>query len=356
MTSLRQGFKLEKFSFYFSRPTDVQFDITNRCNLNCLYCYNKSNEFISQAEMTDSEILRVIEKIIKQLDPLIVTFSGGEPFIRKDLLFKCIKKLKHANIKTHINTNGLLLNKKIIAKLKELKIDKLSVNLENTNALKHDFIRGKKGAFNKLKINLALLKKIIGGKKISIATVVNKENLSDLYILAEFVKKNGFMELHLLDMIPTNNNEKSFLLDKHDWIHFFKIFKKILKTGIKIKPNHALLFFSQFRKKMILPFCMACRLKMVICANGNIVPCNYFKKQNYFCGNALIDNLKKVWDDSPIMKKFRYSLKGYETCSGCKYFEKCAGGCKAFSLNVFGNAFKPDPYCSIYGFKNVSQK
>ena len=342
---------LHNFSFYFQYPTQVQFDITNHCNLECLYCYNKASEFFSNKDMTDKEVMTVIDKIIKQLNPLFVSFSGGEPFIRKRLLFKCIQKLKSNKIDVHINTNGTLIDRKVAQRLHDLNVDKININLESLDPKKHDLVRGKKGCFQKITSNLEILKRYVGSKRISIATVVTKENIDSILDLAHFVKDNGFMEFHLLDMIPTRNNEHKYVPEKKDWFKFYKIFEDISKLNIDIKPNHALLFMKKFKKKIPFPFCMAGRLKMVICADGNIVPCDYFKSKKFVCGNALTDDLEKVWLDSDIMNKFRYSMKGYESCFSCKFIKKCGGGCKALSLAFCGSPFKPDPYCSIYGFE-----
>ena len=101
-------------------------------------------------------------------------------------------------------------------------------------------------------------------------------------------------------------------------------------------------------------YCMAGRTKRVICSDGKIVPCNYFKSSNYLCGNALTDNLLNIWVNSTILNKFRYSMEGYEECLKCSNATKCAGGCKAFSLAFYKTPFKPDPYCSIYNLSDLS--
>ncbi len=302
--------------------------------------------------MDDREVITVIDKIISQLNPLFVSFSGGEPFVRKKLLFEAIRVLKSHNIDVHINTNGTLIDEEDAGRLKKLRVDKININIESLDEKKHDILRGQEGCFQKLKQNLEILKNNFGNEKISIATVITKENLDSILDLAHFVKDNNFMELHFIDMIPTNNNNYKYVPDKSDWIRFYGIFKKISKMDIKIKANHALLFMDNFKKKIVVPFCMAARLKMVICANGNIVPCDYFKSEEYVCGNAVADDLKEVWLNSKIMNRFRYSMDGYESCSSCDFVQKCAGGCKALSLGFYGNAFRPDPYCQTYGFKN----
>jgi AdoMet-dependent heme synthase len=342
---------IHNFFFYFQRPTQVQIDITNKCNLKCIYCYNYSNEFLKE-ELSNDNFRIVVDKVITQLNPVFVSFSGGEPFTRKELLFESIDKIKKNNIGVHINTNALLITREDAEKLKELKVDKININIESNNPKSHDTLRGLKGAYELLQEKLEILKETVGPEKISLAVVVTKKNIDDLFTLAQKVKKEGFMELHLLDMIPTDKNDTEYLPSKEDWKKFYANFKDILDLGINIKPNHALLFMEHFKKKTVLPFCMAGRLKMVICANGNVVPCNYFKDKEFLCGNALQENLLEIWQDSEVMVKFRYSMDGYESCAGCDFVEKCAGGCKALAKGFGHDPFFPDPYCKEYGFSN----
>ncbi len=338
---------LQSFSFFFQRPTQVQLDITNKCNLNCIYCYNSSNSFYYGREMDDCTFKGVVSQIISDLRPVFVSFSGGEPLLRKELLLESISMLKKGRIEVHINTNALLFDNKLCEFFKKLNVDKININVESLDANKYDKMRGKKGSYRILRKKLELLKSSIGAQKLSIAVVVTKENLHDLLSLATFVKKNNFMELHLLDMIPTFGNDRTILLTKKEWVEFYKIFNRIKSLGIRIKPNHALLFLSSFREKVFFPFCMAGRLKMVICSNGKVVPCNYFKDPKYVCGDATKEKLLKIWKDSEVMNRFRYSMKGYESCNSCEFIKGCAGGCKALALGLRGKAFSPDPYCFL---------
>lgn len=345
----------QDLSFYFSRPAKVQVDITNRCNLDCVYCYNKANAFLGK-EMTDSEFESVIKKVADQLNPIRVSFSGGEPFVRKALLLKCAKFLKENDIQVSINTNGLLLTAQLIQELKAIDIDSININIESLSEKKHDFLRGRPGALRRVLANIDLIKRLWDPKKLSITVVVNRENLDDLLKIAAFVKRNDFGSIHFIDLMPTSNNDKSLLLTKEEWIKFFSIYRRVEKMGIAIIPNHAPLFMTNFKEKeegIGIPFCEACKLKMVICANGTAVPCDYFKEKTYICGNALKDSLLDVWQNAEVMKRFRYSLEGYEECLECPVLKKCGGGCKALSNALTDKPFSPDPYCKIFKLNEV---
>lgn len=341
------GSMLDKNSleYLFQRPAQVQLDITNECNLKCFYCYNSTSQ-LKEREMTDDELRKVSKKIAEQLNPVSVLFSGGEPFKRPAILLELLRFFKEKGIEARINTNGTLITEDLVKALMDADVDKVSINIESMDPSAHDRIRGIAGSYKAAMEALGLFKKYRMNSKVSISIVVSKMNLHDIEKVAEFVKENGFMSLHLLDMIPLSNTSMQHMLSKEDWLYFEEIFKKINRIGIGIEPNHALLFLKGFESSLPMPFCMAGRLKMVISVNGSIVPCNYFREKEFVAGNALKDDLMDVWKNSEMMIKFR-NFYPHE-CRSCPNGSYCAGGCRALSYVLSKDAFVPDPYCSKY--------
>lgn len=85
----------------------LYYEITNCCNLNCDYCYND----VSRRTVMDIEDAKKCLLILKKKSNLSsVTFSGGEPLLRKDLgnLLQYCKETLH--IYTKIITNGVYIN------------------------------------------------------------------------------------------------------------------------------------------------------------------------------------------------------------------------------------------------------
>ena len=60
------------------RCRDLTVQITNRCNLNCDYCFANSNS--TKQELSVNEIKKAIDAI----NPRRIAFSGGEPLLRQD--------------------------------------------------------------------------------------------------------------------------------------------------------------------------------------------------------------------------------------------------------------------------------
>lgn len=62
-------------------PLNIMWDVTNKCNLNCKHCYNRSGKGRLYNDLDDTEMINVIPGIIA-LSPRVVCFCGGEPLLR----------------------------------------------------------------------------------------------------------------------------------------------------------------------------------------------------------------------------------------------------------------------------------
>ncbi len=330
----------------YERPITVQIDTTNRCNLSCEYCYNKENS-VKGRELNDNEFIKIIEKIIKELNPVRVCFSGGETLLRKELFFKSTKILKDANIDVHINTNGFLIDKDVAQKMRELGVDLVRIALDDIKDLKNTDRFGR--SLGEVLDNLS---NYFVKENVVIACVIRKSNKDRLFDMASFVKSKGFGTFHLLDLIPCGINGKKEMLEKEDWKEFYKIFSKIKKIGVNIIPNHALLFENNQTKNLVVPFCMAGKYKFIITANGFVVPCNYFKSEKWVCGDARKENLLKIWHESEGILRFRYPKLNNSKCKNCDLNKLCQGGCKALAERMMGDPFGGDPYCIEYNLGN----
>lgn len=90
---------------------------TTRCNLRCIYCY-ASAECEGQ-DMDWDTVQRLLSRF--EGEKLKVQFAGGEPLLCQELLWKTAEYLKKRQPETvlQLQTNGTLLNKDIVRKLKE---------------------------------------------------------------------------------------------------------------------------------------------------------------------------------------------------------------------------------------------
>ncbi len=329
----------------YSSPLYVQVDITNKCNLNCAYCYNKDVNYDS--ELSDEQLLDIINQIKDKVKPLFVTFSGGEPFVRKEILFNLIKILKESDIEVFINTNGTLIDKEIAKKIGELGIDKVNINVDSLDKEKHDKLRGLPGCFDRALNAISLLKEYASDTLTSVRTVITKENYKDVEKIANFVKELGLKEYMLIDFIP-KLNDKHLMLNKEEWLEFHEMYKRIKESGLRIIPNHAILFLER-KRDVGIPFCMAGRIKLTIGANGDAFACDHLKEKEFIAGNVLKDDILDIWKTSEVVNMFRSLTPN--SCEGCGFSNQCGGGCHAMAYYVDGDIKGKDPYCKM-GLEN----
>jgi MoaA/NifB/PqqE/SkfB family radical SAM enzyme len=132
-----QKSKLAKFmnlyrSYVKSRFVPSAFSVrmipTDKCNLNCSYCWQKRDE---SYEMTLAEFDSYVAKA-KSLNTGIITFLGGEP-MTWPYLYDALESCSRANILTDLTTNGTLLNSKTIDRLGASGLDYLNISVDGTS-------------------------------------------------------------------------------------------------------------------------------------------------------------------------------------------------------------------------------
>jgi len=287
-------------------------------------------------------LVAVVKKIIR-LKPEFVVFSGGEPFLRKNILFKLIGLVNKNGILAGVNTNGTLIDKDTADKIPKAGISRIAINIESASPEKHNSIRGA-DSFEKSLRGLKLLSNKLKKDVLAVSTVITKKNYGEIYKIAKLAEKLGVSEYQLIDFIPNKNNE-SLMLSQNEWKEFYRDYLKIKKdVNIRIIPNHAIMFLEKQNRDQ-MPFCMAGRFKLLISANGDILPCNFLRERKFYCGNALKDDPGKIWRNSKILRFFREFRPKSKKCASCGHLNKCMGGCRALAYYVSNDISGIDPYC-----------
>ena len=118
------------------KPLVISFEVTASCNAHCLHC-DKGGIIKDEKQMSPSEIL----ERYRELRPVVVQVSGGEPLLRKDLL-EIVRAIKEPNGTPYLIlvTNGHRLNKGLYMKLRQAGVDQFSVSLDFPDE-RHDRFR-----------------------------------------------------------------------------------------------------------------------------------------------------------------------------------------------------------------------
>ena len=109
----------------YAFPQTTVLELTERCNFNCVYCYESHIR---------EDLLQYCnyESILHELELLgcfRIILTGGEPFMRKDLLFSIAKKAKSLNFHVTIITNLSLCDSCDFIKLYEIGVDEIRISV-----------------------------------------------------------------------------------------------------------------------------------------------------------------------------------------------------------------------------------
>jgi len=328
----------------FSAPIYMGIDLTEKCNLRCIHCrVSTSKDKLNEIPL--NKVKDLIDEL-SRMKVIQIILSGGEPFIRNDIfeiLEYCVKKGIPDLI---VVTNGLLLNKEKIDKLKKSGLKKITVSLDGLKE-SHEKIRGK-GTFEK---TLDVIKKLVNNNfEVKVTITLNKLNKKDITELSTILKQTGIKKINVGNLMPCgrgkelwtkalDENEKKDLLNKSK-----KINKKYGKNFISFEssflqePN-----ISEAEKKIISYLgCRGGRTYCAILANGDVVACKMLP--HMIAGNIYKYKFSNIWRNDENWKIWREN-KLSKKCSICKYGNACRGGCKAISFYKFGRMDLPDPRC-----------
>ena len=64
-------------------PFYVQFELTEKCNNKCYFCYNPLGH-VTGNELTTNQVKNILEQL-REMNVFRINFNGGEPLTRKDI-------------------------------------------------------------------------------------------------------------------------------------------------------------------------------------------------------------------------------------------------------------------------------
>src|SRR5207245_11365374 len=116
-------------------PFAVHFDITYRCNERCIHCYLDHDD---HGEMSTSEMKVVLDQIA-EAGTFLLTFSGGEIFMRRDI-FELLEYARRLLFNVKIKTNAVMIRQAEAERLLRLGIDQIEISISSYPPCVQDFI------------------------------------------------------------------------------------------------------------------------------------------------------------------------------------------------------------------------
>lgn len=198
------------------RPINyLRLAVTDRCNLRCFYCMPEEGiHYLPKKELLSFEEIQRLVAIMASMGISKIRITGGEPFVRTDLmqLLRMIKSVEGIQ-DIHITTNGVL-TAPHVDELKELGIASMNLSLDTLD--KHRFHEiTRRDEFDKTLEALQLLLAAKIPVKLN-AVVMDGKNIDDIVPMVELAKDHP-ISVRFIEEMPFNGEGSHY--PKLLWTH-----------------------------------------------------------------------------------------------------------------------------------------
>lgn len=282
----------------------LRLAVTDRCNLRCNYCMPEEGINFAKNDklFTIDELVKLSEIVVSQgIDKIRIT--GGEPFVRKDLmvLLRSLSELEGLN-DISVTTNATLIGP-YIDELKELGIKNINVSMDAINRETFERIT-RRDHYDVVYNNMIRL--ITEGFNVRINFIaLDGQNTDDILPMLELTKHYN-VSVRYLEEMPFNGGSKEFQTIKWDFktilehirskhSDYYKLKSPKTSTSINYKiPGYKGTFgvIPSFSRT----FCGSCN-RLRISATGDVITCLYAKSsanlRDIMRADDVEENIKK---------------------------------------------------------------
>lgn len=313
------NFSLNDYSKYMHSPLRMDLMVSTmekegvyNCNQKCVHCYAFNEVNSNLNEIDTNSWFKIIDRLKEERVPQL-TFTGGEPTLRSDL----VELVEHSKwFVTRLNTNGILLTKDLCKKLYDAELDNVQITFYSSNMDIHNKLVGGSHYLE----TLGGIKNAIEAKlDVSINTPLCSLNKNYKETI-EFLSKLGVKYFTCSGLIPTGNTNsdesKELVIDKKELLEALDEaleYARLNELDIQFTSPGILDEADLSSRNLIIPSCGAGVSNMAILPNGVVIPCQSWLKGEEL-GNIIDLEWKKIWKSKMCKKIRKQATKETNVC------------------------------------------
>ena len=297
-------------------PYSVLFELTARCNMNCVHCYLQNVH--DTKELSYDKIIEIID-ILYEKGIVFLTFTGGEILLRKDFVDIYLYAKKKGFL-VELFTNGYLFDDKIIDALAEYPPLLVDISLYGASENTYRKVTGLQNAFARVIQNCKKLKK--AGIRVSLKSPIidlTYPKIKDMQMLADKLQIPFVYTFEICNTIDRQDMPKmhQISLNKALEYEFANHYKQIQTEGRKSKSNYDEII-NELRTNEKVYSCNVAVNSFVVDYNGKMCPCMKLRHRGIKLEK---NNYEKIWSD---FKKYSAQIATMDyKCKGCEALYYC---------------------------------
>lgn len=324
-------------------PLWLLMELTYRCPLHCVFCYNPTEFAATGPELETEDWLRVLREA-RALGAVQLGLSGGEPLARDDL--EVIVAEAHS-LGYYINliTSGVGMTEARIAALKQAGLDHIQLSFQDSTREMNDFLSSTRTFELKAKV-AALIKKYEYPMVLNV--VLHRMNIDHVGEVLELAERIGseYVELANTQYYGWAWLNRERLMPSHEQLRRAEATLERFRArpGQKMKVFFVVPDYFETRPKACMNGLGS--VFLTVTPDGTALPCHAARMLPGFTfPNVRTDSVRSIWYDSEAFNHFRGTGWMKEPCRSCPEKTKDFGGCRCQAYLLTGDAANADPVC-----------
>ena len=324
-------------------PLWLLAELTYRCPLHCVFCYNPVDFARDEAELSTDDWLRVLREA-RALGAVQCGFSGGEPLQRADLE-TLVAEARRLGFYTNLLTSGIGLNETRAAALKAAGLDHVQLSFQDSTREVNDFLSSTR-TFDLKRKAAALIK--AHGWPMVMNCVIHRMNIDHLDSIIELAVEVEAEYLELANtqfyswahinrdhLLPTREQLQRAEETTNRWRE---------KLGSRMKLFFVVPDYYETRPKKCMNGWGSVFLSII--PDGTALPCHTARMLPGLAFPNVRDlSVREIWYDSEGFNRYRGTGWMKEPCRSCPEREKDFGGCRCQAYMLANDPALADPVC-----------
>jgi pyrroloquinoline quinone biosynthesis protein E len=326
-------------------PLWLLLELTYRCPLHCVFCYNPTDFARTGPELDTADWLRVLREA-RALGAVQLGLSGGEPLARDDLEL-IVAEAHTLGFYINLITSGIGMTAARIAALKAAGLDHIQLSFQDSTREMNDFLSSTRTFELKSKV-AALIR--AHDYPMVLNVVLHRHNIDHV---AEILAMAEAMGAQYVELANTQY---------YGWAWLNR--DELLPSRAQLERAEAVTktFRERLGKRMqiyfVVPDYFETRPKpcmsglgsvfLALAPDGTAMPCHAARMlPNLTLPNVRELSVREIWYDSPAFNRFRGDAWMKEPCRSCPEKHKDFGGCRCQAYLLTGDADNADPVCDL---------
>ena len=326
-------------------PLWLLLELTYRCPLHCVFCYNPTDFAATAAELPTAEWLRVLREA-RALGAVQLGLSGGEPLAREDLE-EIAAEAHRLGFYINLITSGVGMTESRIAALKSAGVDHIQLSFQDSTREMNDFLSSTR-TFD-LKARVAELIRAHGYPMV-LNVVLHRHNIDHVGQILAMAEQMGAQYVELANTQYYGwawLNRDALLPSRAQLMRAEAVTREFReRVGNRMKIYFVVPDYFETRPKP----CMSGlgSVFLALTPDGTALPCHAARMlPGLALPNVRTMGLREIWYDSQAFNRFRGQGWMKEPCVSCPERDKDFGGCRCQAYLLTGNADNADPVCDL---------